>query len=148
MASPSPSPSTSASASSGKKTGPRPGPLRSTKSFPRGSDPAIDAPSSTEAAAAAAANRPRRAASSAQNGGGSNGGGGGGGGGSSTGGAGKTDIGAPPRRAFTNPQVQEESPAEPPDAFESKDDDEAPEQTRGSVDMGELPIELISLTDR
>ena len=56
------------------------------------------------------------------------------------------EAGMPPRRAFTNPRVPEEPST--PDAFEVTSGDEEPEVTRGSVDMGELPIELVSLTDR
>jgi hypothetical protein len=37
---------------------------------------------------------------------------------------------------------------ESPDAFETTDNDEVVEHPRASVDLDELPIELISLTDR
>lgn len=54
-----------------------------------------------------------------------------------------------PKRAHT---FQNDGTAQQPDAFETSQDaddhDETADHGRGSVDLDELPIELVTLTDR
>src|SRR5262245_27032418 len=52
-----------------------------------------------------------------------------------------------PSRAVSARAILVEVPPDSPDAFETTDNDDG-EAGRASVDMGELPIELVSLIDR
>ncbi|KXX81093.1 Vacuolar protein sorting-associated protein 9b [Madurella mycetomatis] len=53
-----------------------------------------------------------------------------------------------PQRTASGTQVKRTSEAEAPDMFESRISEEAAEPPRASVDLDDLPIEVISLADR
>lgn len=55
---------------------------------------------------------------------------------------------SPAQRSASRPLAKQGSDAENPDTFESRISEEGSEPPRASVDLDELPIELISFTDR